>query len=598
MLLFLFACCEMSAQVPQEPDTSHIYRKIKEVAQKHKLTRWAYEAIFVDPQPIEYPTQPAKKEGKVINPYLKQEDKVIRHVIIRVYDPFGCSVYDTICKPLPWLERQGNKMHVTTRSWVIANKLLFKEHEKLNPLSLSESERLLRQSGYVNDARIFVTPVKKTDSVDVYVLVQDKWSVTLPAGATPNSADARLRDINLFGLGQQFEQYVQYRAPNHMIFNGFYNLSNIDNTYISSRLSYASSESGTSTSLSFDRPFYSPLATWAGGLAIGYGQNFFDFSDTVEHQPMRVSLHNYSYDIWGGKTFKLQNSSHSIFSQSNNFMFGLRYYSSQYVNRPHVPFNLRSAFSGNAAFIGNIGFALQQYYKDKYIYRFGANEDVPEGLVAQFIYGVEKRELRHPRLYLGAEVARAHHFPFGYFSTTFSYSMFFSHWIANDVSTNFRINYFTDLFPTGRWYLRQFFNLNLLHGENKEASERVTLTAAELYGFNSHGVLGKQKIVVQSETVAYAPYNIIGFKFAPILMVGVGVLGDSKSIYESPLYQGYSLGIMFRNEHLLSSTFQVSFGLYPVQPGGEQFVLRYNPVTSFTLRVRTFAFSKPSFISY
>ena len=106
-------------------------------------------------------------------------------------------------------------------------------------------------------------------------------------------------------------------------------------------------------------------------------------------------------------------------------------------------------------------------------------------------------------------------------------------------------------------------------------------------------------MVLSSETVAYLPYNLIGFHFAPILMVGVALIGDPKNpLLKSRLYQSYSLGIMVRNENLLSSTFQISFGLYPFTPDGRNVVYVYNPVTSFTLRVRLFEFSRPEFVSY
>jgi hypothetical protein len=104
---------------------------------------------------------------------------------------------------------------------------------------------------------------------------------------------------------------------------------------------------------------------------------------------------------------------------------------------------------------------------------------------------------------------------------------------------------------------------------------------------------------MNSETVAYAPYNIIGFRFAPVVMVGLGMLGSKEvPLAKSRLFQGYSLGVMVRNENLVSSTFQFSVGFYPFLPDGRNSVFLYNPVTSFTLRVRAFSVSRPEFVSY
>jgi hypothetical protein len=138
-----------------------------------------------------------------------------------------------------------------------------------------------------------------------------------------------------------------------------------------------------------------------------------------------------------------------------------------------------------------------------------------------------------------------------------------------------------------------------VYGDHKQPAETITITSNDLYGFNSRYLTGNTKVVLQSQTVAFAPYNIIGFRFAPVFSAGFGVLGDqTHPVYQSNLFQGYSLGVMFRNENLLSSTFQVSFGYYPFFPGGVNNVYKYNPITSFTLRVRTFSVTKPSFLSF
>src|ERR1035437_9876715 len=264
--IILILGCNVS--YAQKHDSLRLYKKIKTFAYKHKLTTWAYNSVFVDPRPQEYPSQPASKEVKIVNPYLKFSGSTIRNIHILVYDPFGYSVTDTVPRKINSFEKFSNRAHITTRHWVITNKLLFRKNDTINALSLSESERLLRQSIYINDARIFITPVKNSDSVDVNVIVQDKWPITVPAEITDVSANARFRNDNLLGTGQQFEQYVRFRRPDLLDYNGFYNIANIDRTYISSRLSYQTDKDGTSLGLSFDRPFYSPLATWAGGASV------------------------------------------------------------------------------------------------------------------------------------------------------------------------------------------------------------------------------------------------------------------------------------------------------------------------------------------
>lgn len=588
-------CADVSAQTN---DSVSVYEKIKKFSSRSKITTWMYYAIFVDPKPQAYPTQPASSEEKNVNPYLVFEGKPIKKISVTVYDPFGHSVNDTIVRNINQFEKLANRAHLTTRHWVIRNKLLFKENEEVNALSISESERLLRQSVFVSDARIFVRKAKDSDSILVDVVVQDKWAITMPVILSDILVNARFRNQNLLGTGQQFEQFAQYKKPGFLEFNGFYNVANIDNSYISANLGYQTDITGTSVGLSFDRPFYSPLATWAGGIALSHTQRFFDYADTLDGKKKCVSLTRYGYDIWAGKSIKI-NSTKSFFDQSTNLIVGGRYYSAPYIQRPSVANDIVRSNFNTTAFIGNVGLALQQYYKDKYIYRFGANEDVPEGLIFQILYGGEKREVAPLRYYGAIEVARAKHFDFGYLCSTFSHSIFFNKYSANNITNNYKLYYFSDLFGMGKWYMREFVNWNLVYGKNKEPGERLMLSGDELYGFNGGTLRGTQKMVMNLETVAYSPYDVIGFKFAPVLMIGAGMIGDdNKKLLKSNLYQAYSLGLMVRNENLISSTFQFSVGFYPFLPDGKDAVVTYNPVMSFTLRVRVFAIGKPGFIGF
>lgn len=599
LLLCVLTCGTYCSGYSQKKDSLKVYKKIKKWAYKHKLGIWAYDAIFVEPAAKEYPIQPASKEQKNVNPYLKYKGKTIRNINITVYDPFGHNVADTVLHNINSVQRFGNNLHITTRHFVIINKLLFKNNTPVKPLELSETERNLRQAVFISDARIYITPSKTNkDSVDVNVVVQDKWPITIPILITDVSANAKFRNQNLFGVGQQFEQYAGFKRPDRYDFNGYYGIANMDNTYISSQLSYKTEKDLTQVSISFDRPFYSPLSTWAGGVAVGHTWRVYNYTDTIEKTDKHLPINNIAYDVWVGKSMKLSDDT-SLFSQSTNIILSARHFNSRYIKRP--PYNIDSSKTiyNSHAILGNIGFAVQQYYKDKYIYRFGANEDVPEGLIVQTTYGVLKNEYKKLRYYVGAEIARAKRYKFGYLSTTLSHGIFFNKDVTNDVTTHIRLYYFSDLFKLDGWYWRQFLNFKIVHGEHKLENETTNVNSDDLYGFDGSGISGNTKIILNSETVTYLPYNAIGFRFAPVASIGLGMLGSPEHpIIQSNLFQAYSIGIMIRNENLLSSTFQFSVGVYPFLPNGKKNVALYNPISSFTLRVRSFSVSRPEFITY
>ncbi|MGZ3920274.1 MAG: hypothetical protein ACXVC7_08285 [Bacteroidia bacterium] len=592
-----------STKLAEKMDTLRVYKKIKHFAEKRRFTKWLYELAFVDPEPKEYPETPVtinetKDEKKEVNPYINYENAVIRDIKIIVYDPFGHSVNDTFARRINIAERVGNVAHVKSRQWMINNRLLFHKNDTVNPLELSETERLLRGAVFVNDARVTIEPTSSPDSVDIRVVVLDKWSITIPVLITDVSGNAKFRNQNLMGLGQQFEQYIGFKKPDVFEYNGFYGIDNIDNTYISGRLAYAAATSGTNVGVSFDRGFFSPLTPWAGGLSLNTSWSYYYYTDPVDSTAQKVKTNVFSYDAWTGRAYKLSKEK-SIFNLSTNIISGWRFYKNTYLNRPSPDFDPLHTLYNTSAFVGNIGFAVQEYYKDKYIHRFGANEDVPEGMIVQYIYGGIKKQYAELRYYSGIEIARAKHLKFGYVSATLSYGVFFNKYVANDITTHLNLYYFSNLRRTGHWYFRQFIYYNFVYGANKLFNETVTLSGSELYGFNPGTLTGNTKMVINSETVAYAPYKFIGFKFAPVLLAGFGMIGDPQHpIAQSNLYQGYSLGVMIRNENLVSSTFQFSFGYYPFLPDGQNSVWSYNPVTSFTLRVRGFAVSKPEFISY
>lgn len=581
----------------QKKDSTSVYDKIRDEAYKRTFTTWIYHAIFVDPSPIDYPVAPEAKY-KNVNPYLKHKNQIIRSINITVYNPFGHKVQDTVLRIDNFLENIANHVHINTRRWIIINRLLFKNNDTLNPLALSETERLLRQADFINDARIYISDTLNSDSVDVNVDVHDKWPITAPSYVSTQGGNIKFRNQNLFGLGQQFEQYVGYIRPDVLNYNGYYRIANLDNTYISSQLFYKTNIDGTNVGLTFDKPYFSPLAKWAGGATVNHDWGFYTYLDTSLAIYKKLNLNNFGYDFWAGKSFKLK-SNKTLFNQSTNIIVGERFYSNMFLTRPVFEIDTARTNLNTSAFIGNVGFSVQQYYKDKFIYRFGSNEDVPEGLIVQFMYGASKKEFSDLQYYLGTEIARAKKFKFGYLTSTISYGLFFNKLITNNITTKYKLVYLANLVKKGKWYFREFLNYSLVHGQNKLASETITIRSDEMYGFNSASLSGKTKMVLNFETVAYAPYNLIGFKFAAIAMAGLGVIGSPQNrIENSPLYQAYSIGLLTRNENLVSSTFQISFGLYPFLPNGDNNVFLFNPVTSFTLRVRGFSMGRPEFISY
>lgn len=601
--LILFTCIMLFAEfaTAQTKDTLSIYKKIEKVAYRHKATILLYKAIFVEPVPKKYEKKSLSDKQKKTDPNLKYEGKIIRKIEIIIYDPFGYSVNDTTRKEINPFQKLGNKYHISSRHKIIRNLLLFKPNDKVELLIINESERIIRDANYINDSRIYINAVHGSkDSVDIVVVANDKWTLDAFVSGSVRGGHATVRERNILGSGQLYSQYVGYDfGSGDYQYSGNYAVGNIKSTFISSSIYYSTAKDITSTGFSFTRPFYSALAQWAGGVSSNKTWGTYTQVDTIEHIENKIRLDYINSDVWVAKNFN-PGTGKRINRKNINIVVALRYAETHFQSRPSYTIDVAKANFNSSLYLGSVGFSLRKYYKDQFIYRFGANEDVPEGLVVQALYGLLYKEQNRFRYYSGFEVSRGKHFDrLGYFSGSVIYGTFYNKSFYKNGTMNAGLYYFSNLFENSKWYFRQFVNYKFVYGFNKDPDEKITLRPDEMYGFNNGTLKGTSKMILNLEAVAYAPFNIIGFRFASILLVGGGILETDKiKLFKSPVYQAYSAGLLIRNENLLNASFEITYGIYPNLPDGNTHFYKFNPVTSFTLKVRSFAISKPNIVVY
>ena len=589
-------------------DTSDIYKRLKKIAQKHKVTKLLYESVFTDSkEPLDPSTSKnisKSNNQKKVDPNAKYVGRIIRSIKVEVYDPFGHSVNDTMVRVINRLQKLGNKTHVTTRGIIIRNLLLFKKNDKVDILKVTESERIIRQIGYVNDARIYLTGSNRSkDSVDVKVVVQDRWSWDLSLQATSaTSGEVAFRDYNLIGSGQQLAQsYSQDFSDHTYEYDNHYIITNIGHTYISSTFSYILKTDFQQVGESFDRPFYSPLAKWAGGVSNTKTWATYSYleTDSSARKLRKTPLEYFSSDYWIGRSFN-PGRKNTIDNRSRNFTIAVRYANTQYQYRPPFTIDTNKVNTNSSLYIGNLGYTVRRFYKDKYIYRFGANEDIPEGWLVQGLYGVLQREEFKLRYYLGFQASYGKHFSkIGYLSGSYSYGSFFNKSVRDDATVNLGAFYFSDLYRMGRWSLRQFLYYKFIYGINKTSLENITLNSSEMYGFASGNLKGTRKMVLNLETVLYSPIQILGFRFAPVILMGFGMVDtEQPRFFQTQIYQSYATGFLIRNENLITSSLQITVGAYPYTAPGTSTHFRVNPIAGLTLKVYGFAMTKPAPVAF
>ncbi len=100
-----------------------------------------------------------------------------------------------------------NRIKANTREYVVRQELLFKEGQAFDSFLIEESERALRQLGFLR--RVSIVPAATGSSVDVDVYVQDTWTLfpvfVYSTGGGNERRAVGFIENNLFGHGKRLE---------------------------------------------------------------------------------------------------------------------------------------------------------------------------------------------------------------------------------------------------------------------------------------------------------------------------------------------------------------------------------------------------------
>jgi len=118
------------------------------------------------------------------------------------------SIFDTADldpeAPFLWAYHLANSLHIRTREQFIRKEILFKAGDCLDPLRLSESERLLRSYRFIAKSDVFALP-QPDGTQHVVVDTQDEWSTKLDLGFEiddgPQFTGVEVAEENLLGSG-------------------------------------------------------------------------------------------------------------------------------------------------------------------------------------------------------------------------------------------------------------------------------------------------------------------------------------------------------------------------------------------------------------
>lgn len=552
-------CAQEKDTARTKSDTTGIINDIKE----SKLTKRILKSITRNK-----PSDPvaAVKSEAAFMPY---QGKIIRKIIIRHID-FQKTVYDTTKNIKNTLTRLGDKLHSTSKEWVIRDNLFIREGKALNPYKLADNERYLRDLDFLLDAKLYVIPLRESrDSVDVVVLTRDVFSLGGTINpANPSRTRLRLYDANLGGWGQrlQFNGLIEPDRDPDFIYEFLYRKNSIGGTFVNGTVGYTQLNTGSSYGeeeekayyIRFDRPLVSPYTRYAGGMELSrnWSQNFFNVNDSL--------FRDYRYvvnDFWIG---------YNIGANSNNdrsrHFIAIRGFDQHFTRVPTQEREQQRPLYNDQTFVlASATFFKQDFYTSRFIYGFGRTEDVPYGHHISFITGwTRQRGLE--RSYFGLDAEKSMVSRLGEFYTVgvragaFRYNK-----RVEDATVLISGELMSRLIPRGEFLFRQSIIVDYTRVFRQRTS--IPLDINNEFGlqyFRADSLQGTKRFHLLSETIAFSPWQLLGFRFAPFAFGEMAMIsGDHESIFSDKPYFGFGGGIRTRNENLIFGTVELRFIYYP-----------------------------------
>lgn len=559
-----------------------------------------------DSTEIDYAAQLKTNEAAFV-PF---EGLIIRNIVIERI-PFGFSIGDTSRRLINSLTKLANDLHHITKTRVVKKNLFFKEGDSLRPYLMADNERFLRQLLYLQDAQFFVTRTAPgSDSVDVFVEVKDVFSL----GGAINSlglkqSSIEFREDNFAGSGNAAIAYTLYddKRKNDFAFGGEYNSRNVGGTFMDAKIGYQSFypaitgvKEDNNYYIDLHKPLVNRYMSWTYELSAAYHAttNLYN-KDSVYLSD--VHYRYYNIEAWAGYNVGAEDYSEEEEATKLRKLIGVRYLDQKFLD---VPGKYESVYDWkyptiNAA-LASVTFYRQNFYKTKYIYGFGRNEDIPEGLLLTLTAGYTERQ-NAKRPFIGFDFEKYH---FNKQENYISYKIAAEGYLRasaiEDLNFMGSLFYFDHLKSVGKkWKQRFFLNFDLAQQVNTVFNQ--PLFANSQFGLPEYGneiinnerVGGALRSTGKVESEFFSPWSLVAFRFAPFVFTDVSIF--SPYSYQTKVLSSIGGGIRTRNESLIFGTIELRTYYFPQKNFyNERF--RFSLSTNLIFKYNNQFVKKPDFI--
>ena len=290
-----------------------------------------------------------------------------------------------------------------------------------------------------------------------------------------------------------------------------------------------------------------------------------------KHCTCREDRYQYlSLDVWGGYNIGYGRKRATDSEKRLRHFVAARTFYNHFDKVPQI---FKDSFDYNYANINGILFSYslykQNFYRSKFIYGFGRNEDVPVGLNATITTGWTNKQGRR-RGYYGADFSGSTYSKNGFFSLyQLRTGVYRGIDAFEDISLLLSIDHFTRLRKlNSQWLNRNFISLSYTKLFKEDLNEPLFLTSDfGLPYFNTDStdiILADTRATIKFESVFFNLRKFLGFRFAPFAFTEFSFVKPiGKPANNTNGYSAVGGGIRTRNENLIFGTIELRGYYFP-----------------------------------
>ena len=570
IILLISVSCQAFAQetdyiIQEAPGTKTVqfYDSLKTKAYRRGFTRFIYNNLI--------------KEGdgsqdnldKQYNYLAGLNGKTIASVHVKALEVFGPTFDDPEKRGGSRLARWANKLHTKTNLKIIQKNIWLKPGGIFDADQTLDNERIIRALPYIQDVRFVVSEnIENPQMVDVLVLTKDVFSFGVRGKFKGiESAEFSMYNQNIWGLGHQISLGMVGHIDKepYIGFEGFYTINNINGNFIDFSVNYTNTYRREGAGVSFEKQFLRSTTQWGGGVTfarLARSDRLFE-DDPVESG---FPLDYYYFDLWGGYAFQLNRNRPD---RNMQLVLSSRMRRYKFFHRPPDDPQNNPYFVDSDLYMMSLTLSQRTYIRDYLVYSYGITEDIPRGLMHEWVIGFDDNEF-NKRWYSHFYFSSGNFIKYqpSYLYASLGVGGFFNSRRFQQGLVDANINYITRLFKVGNQRARQFIKLNYMLGIRRVELENLFLRfGTGIRGFESDLALGKQRLSLNLETVFFQSREILKFNVALFGFADLGIIGSNhKIIFNQDYYTGIGAGIRLRNENLVFKTLQLRLAYYPGSP--------------------------------